>query len=115
MVRKTGLTCLMVLFLLIACAVVPMAGKLYHGTITNNTGLIVDLAILDMESEELIKSHMFSHMEVWSVSLPAGHYHVIASCSKGYLEKCLVFPDMLRHPDKPWSVFLWAGNRGGEA
>ena len=112
---KTNLLIFLTVLLLFACASVPIQGKMFHGEIQNNTGLVVDLAIVDVATGKLHMKHMFGVYEVWEVSLPAGHWHIIASCSKGYIRACLRFPETLQYPDKPWHIGLWLDEPGREA
>jgi hypothetical protein len=111
MVRKTGLALLLVLFLLFACAGVEIQPeKLYKGILQNNTDMVVHVAVVKHENEpngepiEVVGEFMLAPMEMEAIDLPAGHYHVYASCSKGYFKKCLVLPDMLGDPDLPWKL-----------
>jgi hypothetical protein len=99
------------MLLIFACASIPMQGvKRYTGVLHNATDLIVDVAIVEYENVPngkeigLVEKFMLSPGESKTVRLPAGHYHVYAACSEGRFFRCLVFPDVLRYPDKPWSL-----------
>ncbi|MHA2350717.1 MAG: hypothetical protein ACXADL_13930 [Candidatus Thorarchaeota archaeon] len=110
MVRKTGLVLAMVLFLLFACAS-TQAVKLYDGQLINNTGLVVNVAIVEVlgdgpDDKKLISEYMLGVLEEVDIQLPAGHYHFYGSVSKGYFTLCLKLPDQLRYPDKPFQIYF---------
>ncbi len=107
MVRKTRVALLLFMVLFLAASV--CAEKLYTGNFTNNEEVILDVAVVEIledESEVLRFSFMLSPGETITEKLPAGHYHIIASCLKGYMYLCLVVPDMLEYPDKPFNIFF---------
>ena len=107
MVRKTSLIILLLMVLVLAGS--AWAEKLYEANFINKTGLIADVAVVEIledDSEVLRFSFMLGPDEAVKEMLPAGHYHVIASCVKGYLFLCIIIPDSLKHPDRPVNIFF---------
>lgn len=112
MMRKSSIGLLLLFVFILSCAFLPSLPKTYEVNFINETGLVSHVAIGLLEDgvPTFIEEHMLGVVETWTVNLPSGHYHFMASATCGFTEICIKIPEMLQYPDKPVNVHLTCGN-----
>jgi hypothetical protein len=102
--------------MVITCASVQLAPQTYKFNFLNESGRVVHVAVTTLDPvERLFEECMLGVGENCSMDLEAGHYHIYASSSCGYFQKCVVIPRDLLYPNEPSNVHIICRKKGREA